>query len=188
MSKPPGHEGPPPSPYAAPLQAPPAKSSAAPIIVILLVVFGALVLIGVVCGGGLIALMLPAVSAARNAARRVEHKNQLIEVGVSYLSYWDMQGNAAGPQSWDDLNKVGILDEETISRLQESGTTVVWGVSRNAVDNSSIPPRQIILAYPRGPSPADEEVAVLTADGATQDIPFREIERRLSAWQAEQAQ
>jgi prepilin-type processing-associated H-X9-DG protein len=76
---------------AAPAYAAPAKkSSAVPIVIIILVVcLGVLV----VCGGILTALLLPAVQAAREAARRANCVSNLKQITIAMHEYHDANGS-----------------------------------------------------------------------------------------------
>ncbi|MCO6453772.1 MAG: DUF1559 domain-containing protein [Pirellulaceae bacterium] len=80
--------------------APSSSSSAATIIIIVLAVGLGFML---VCGGVLVALLLPAISAARDAARRVESMNNLKQIGLALHSYHDTYGRFPASRI-DDAN------------------------------------------------------------------------------------
>jgi type II secretory pathway pseudopilin PulG len=54
-----------------------------------LVLFGSLAAVAVVCGGFLVALLLPAVQAARDAARRTQSANNMKMIGLGMHNYHD---------------------------------------------------------------------------------------------------
>lgn len=75
------------SPFSAPqpqVAQPPANHNA---IIIVVIVCAVLLVIGLFCAGILAALLLPAVSAARDAARNTQVMNQMKSIGVAVHNY-----------------------------------------------------------------------------------------------------
>ena len=83
-----------------PFAAPPTKKSSAPIVVVVLV---ACLIGAVACGGILLALLLPAVQAAREAARRAQCSNNLKQIALALQIYHDVNGQLP-PQYLADEN------------------------------------------------------------------------------------
>jgi prepilin-type processing-associated H-X9-DG protein len=79
------------TPGAAPLAAAPPQKSSSTAWVVVLVVLGVLGML-VVCGGILAALLLPAVQAAREAARRAQCTNNMRQIAVALLQYESQYG------------------------------------------------------------------------------------------------
>lgn len=76
--------------YGAPAYGAPAqRSSAAGVLIVILV--GALVAM-LMCGGVLAALLLPAIQAAREAARRSQCTNNLKQIAIAMQNYHDVYG------------------------------------------------------------------------------------------------
>lgn len=78
----------PPSPYSGPLPTPPQSGLSST--TILLIVLGVLFVAMLACGGVLVALLLPAVGAARQAARQAQSQSHLKQIGLALHSYHDV--------------------------------------------------------------------------------------------------
>lgn len=74
-------------PFAVPPPQPPAASGGPSVALIIAIVLGVFLVLALLCGGVLVALLLPAVSAARNAAQTAMSTNQLKQVGLAVHNY-----------------------------------------------------------------------------------------------------
>lgn len=153
--------------------APPAQKSATTMIV--LIVVGVIGVLSLCCVVGGVALLLPAVQAARMAAERAQSMNDLRELGLAYYNYRDQTGSS--PASWDDLTSSGVIGSETIQKLQAQNVTVTWGLDLNAVSAGPLPLSEFVLAHPADAS--GTTVSVLMGDGSVLSIPPDELQRRL---------
>ena len=84
------------SPYTSPAGS--KSSSAVPLVLIICGVAAVLLL---VCGGGLVALILPAVGKARQAAQRMACINNLRQIGIAFHNYHDTHGTFPPAQIHD---------------------------------------------------------------------------------------
>ena len=75
-----------PSPYGQP-NVPQAPANNTNVVKILLIVGAAVLMVMLSCGGVMVALLLPAVSAARQAAQRVQSSNNMKMIGLALHNY-----------------------------------------------------------------------------------------------------
>lgn len=142
---------------------------------IILIVLGVIGLLSICCIGGGVALLLPAIEGARQAAQRAESNNDLRELGLAYHNYRDQFGKP--PASWDELSSSGLIGTATMQKLQAQNLTVAWGTDFNQMMNGT---SEFILAYPSG-AETPPLVPVLMGDGSVQNVEPDELQRRLSA-------
>lgn len=118
--------GTPPTPPGMP---PPPKSSVAGLGVV-----GIIAVVGVallVCSGCLVALLLPAVQAAREAARRMESGNNMKMIGLAILNYHDTYNQLPPATIYDDQGRPlasGFV--ALLPFLEQSGIAQQWQMDK----------------------------------------------------------
>ncbi len=173
---------------AAPIAPAPRKakssSSAGPTIAI---VIAAVLGITVVCGGILVALLLPAVQAAREAARRMECQNHLKQIALAMHNYHDAYKTFPPAFIADEDGKpirswrVLILPFMEQSPLYERyDFNVPWDAPQNQLAASSAIPGYTCPSDPAAAAaPTDTNYVLLTGTGTIFDVAkkptFREI-------------
>jgi type II secretory pathway pseudopilin PulG len=133
------------SPFSAPPPATtaPAKSNTALIVIAIL---GSLFFGGLICIGILIALLLPAVQAARTAARRMQSSNNLKQIGLALHMYHDTYKSLPPAYTVDaDGNRlhswrVLILPYlEQTALYEQIDLSKPWDSSENSQFHSQVP-------------------------------------------------
>ena len=167
--------GPIPSATVAPTFAPPAKSSGSGVTI--LVVLGACFFGMLVCGGVLVALLLPAVQAAREAARRTQCSNNLKQIALAFHNYQDTYGsfppayipdeNGQPKHSW----RVLILPFLEQSRIYEQYKfDEPWNSPNNMAVTSQAVPVYSCPSSPAGsPGSTETSYMVITGPGTVFD-------------------
>ncbi|MCA9268472.1 MAG: hypothetical protein KDA41_08370 [Planctomycetales bacterium] len=151
----------------------------ATVIVIVLVVLGVAAAGMCVCGGVGFAVLAPAFQAANERAHRMDDKNQLRQIAISYNLFWDQHG-PDGPTSWNDLYALGLLDEVECQQLQDRGAQLILNVNQRQVQNAPMSQSQIVLLHMPTKEPGMNIVAM--ADGSVQELEDGALDDALAQW------
>ena len=135
---------------------PSSSNSQSSTVVIVLVVLGGLGLVTLVCGGVLVALLLPAVQMARVTAQQASDANQLRQSALSLVTYEvtheklpaasDLDANGQPMHSWRDA-VLPYLEQQALFDRYDSSQP--WNSPANRQLLSMMPP---VYRSPRGTS------------------------------------
>jgi prepilin-type N-terminal cleavage/methylation domain-containing protein/prepilin-type processing-associated H-X9-DG protein len=90
--------------------------------------------------GVLVALLLPAVQAAREAARRCSCRNNLKQVGLAVQNYQSAMGHLPPPKAGDDqYNQLGSTFVLLLPYLEQSAMSVRYDLNKNVTDPVNLP-------------------------------------------------
>lgn len=165
--------GTPTQPFAAVPPPPRGSSSSAPTLIIVLVC----AVVGLfVCGGMLLALLLPAVQAAREAARRSQCNNNLRQISLAMMNYHDVYGtlppayladpNGKPMHSWRVLILPFMEQKALYDRYNFDEP---WDGPNNRQLADMIPPPYRCPSDPAGPGSTTTNYAAITGPGTVFD-------------------
>jgi prepilin-type processing-associated H-X9-DG protein len=90
--------------------------------------------------GALVALLLPAIQAAREAARRMSCQNNLKQVGLAVQNYTGAQGHLPPPKAGDTpFDPLGSTFVLLLPYLEESAAYAQYDLSLHADDPKNLP-------------------------------------------------
>ena len=146
-----------------------AKSKSTPLLLILGAVVGTLLL----CGGVLLALLLPAVQQAREAARRTQCKNNLKQIAIALHNYHDTYGsfppavtyNSDGQpmHSWRLLLLPYLDSSPTYSQYNMNEP---WNSPGNMAVTANMPAVYACASNPNGPFSGNTSYVALDGPGS----------------------
>lgn len=129
--------------------------------VIIAIVLGVCLLMALVCGGVLVALLLPAVSAARNAAQAMQTSNNLKQVGLAVHNYHSAYRQLPAAAATDAAgNPIWSWRVALLPFVEEQGTWQEWQQDQawNSGVNASLwVPMPRAYASPREANPASDQ-------------------------------
>jgi prepilin-type processing-associated H-X9-DG protein len=154
----------------APLPPPPSGSSSASVLIIVLVCGGLAIF---ACGGILLALLLPAVQAAREAARRAQCTNNLRQISIAMQNYHDVWGTFPPAYLADENGKPMHSWRVLILPYLEANTTYSayrfdepWDGPNNSQLAASMPAAYRCPSDPTaGPASTTTNYAAITGPG-----------------------
>ena len=177
-------------PFATPPDPPAGNSSGSSTTVIILVVLGVLLLVGLVCGGVLLALLLPAVSAARNAAQTMQASNNLKQVGLAFHNYHSAYKQLPAAAATDALgNPLWSWRVTLLPFVEEQTTWSQWRQDQawNSGANSHLMvPLPRVYASPKEANPASDQTHIFAVRdpqsmmSGAQGLSFADIKDGLS--------
>jgi type II secretory pathway pseudopilin PulG len=132
--------------------------------VLLAIVLGSLLLIGLVCGGVLIALLLPAVSAARNAAQTMQASNNLKQVGLAFHNYHSAYRQLPAAAATDATgNPIWSWRVALLPFVEEPGIWDQWVKNRawdSPANDHLLVPTPLAYASPMEANPASDQTHI----------------------------
>jgi prepilin-type processing-associated H-X9-DG protein len=126
---------------------------------------------GVVCAGVLVALILPAVQASRQAAQRVHSQNNLKQIAIAFHNYHDtfrtfppayqLDANGNKSRSWR-VALLPFIDQQPLSKKYQSDQP--WDSPANQAVANTVIPVYKNPADSKG-APTDTSYMVITGPG-----------------------
>jgi len=172
-----GPPGYPPGGYA-PAYGPPPKGMSGGKVALL--VCGVVFLVLLVCGGGLVSVLIPSLSRAREQANRVKSANNLRQIGLAALMYANSNQNHFPDDEKAILNSGQVqidvfVSPRTQTQTPTSGNPADWVDAHSdyawvgaGLDSST--PGNFVMAYEK-PDGLQEGIEVLFADGRVEWVP-----------------
>jgi len=131
---------------------------------IIAVVLGVFLLMALVCGGVLVALLLPAVSVARNAAQTMQTSNNLKQVGLAFHNYHSVYRQLPADAATDAQgNPLWSWRVTLLPFVEEQATWEQWQQDQawdSGVNASLSVPLPMAYASPKEANPASDQTHI----------------------------